>query len=265
MLSPGVVHASLGVVVTCALLLATPSYAQANKPAVTSNAPAKKPQVKVAALSEWEEAVNAFKYQDFDNAIPKLRKLIYPKPRLGRKREWRAREYLAAALWWSGKKPLALDEFTALLVRNPQSRLDPAYYPPQMIKDFAQQRANLIRLGVIKRNQKARPGKQVSHAAPPALALSLFPFGVGQFANRETVKGIAFLTTEVALAATSTALYAYNRDLGVQGKKSDSAQVWQLSTGTIFWAVAAWGVVDAVLGRRAIAAEIVRAARRGHP
>ena len=215
-----------------------------------------------APVSEWEEAVNAFKYQDFDTAIPRLRKLIYPAPRLERKREWLAREYLAAALWWSGKKQPALDEFTALLVRNPPALLDPAYYPPQMIKDFAQLRENLIRLGVIKRNQKAQIPDEPGRPQSPALVLALFPFGVGQFANQQPLKGALFLGTELGLATASAALYVFNRDLGVQGRSQASTRAWQLSTGGVFWAVAAWGIVDAVLQRRALAAELARSARR---
>ncbi len=211
-----------------------------------------------APVSEWDDAINAFKYQDFDRAIPRLRKLIYPTPRLERAREWRAREYLAASLWWSGKKQLALDEFTALLVRNPGTRLDPAYYPPQMIKDFEQLRANLIRLGVIKRGQKPTPLTVDPAGKPAPFALTLFPFGVGQFANHEPLKGALFLSAQAALAGVSSALYLYNRDLGVQGRRSDNARVGQVATGGVFWAVAAWGVVDAILGRRRIAAEIAR-------
>lgn len=208
--------------------------------------------VKATPLSDWDEAVNAFKYQDFDAAIPRLRKLIYPKPRLDRAREWKARTYLAAALWWSGKRQPALDEFTALLVRNPQARLDAAYYPPQMIKDFEQLRSNLIRLGVIKRGQKPRMQKRADGVLAPAPMLAYFPFGVGQFANRQPLKGSVFLGAELLLAGASAALYAYNRDEGVLGRSNTTTRIGQLSTGGAFWVVALWGVVDAVLERRAI-------------
>lgn len=257
--------------VICAIgatLFVTTAWAQPVGPKVTTTLATKTAAAKVnaptgaAPVSEWEEAINAFKYQDFDTAIPRLRKLIYPKSRLDRQREWRAREYLAAALWWSGKKQPSLDEFTALLVRNPQARLDPAYYPPQMIKDFAQLRANLVRLGVIKKGQKPISSKPKIQRQPPAAALMFFPLGVGQFANREMLKGSLFLGSELALGGASTALYLFNRDLGVQGQQNDATRVWQVTTGAMFWGVVAWGVIDAVVQRRNITAKLARSARR---
>ena len=113
--------------------------------------------VPLATETEWEEALNAFRYQDFDQAIAKLRALLYPKPRVEESRAWRTREYLASSLWWCQKRKSASDEFTALLVRNPGAKLDPGYYPPQMLKDLEKLRGNLIRLGVIKRGVVRKP------------------------------------------------------------------------------------------------------------
>lgn len=204
-----------------------------------------------SSISAYEEAVNAFKYQDFDNAIKRLRALLYPRCDLERGREWRAREYLGAALWWHDSKQASLDEFTALLVRNPQARLDPTFYPPQMIKDYEILRANLVRLGVLRADQKAAPLKRKPPTLPPA-TLAWVPFGVGQLANDEPLRGAAFMLAEIALGATSVALYNMNAlDTGVD----ESRRAWQISTGVGFWLVAAWGIVDAVLQRRDLAKE----------
>jgi hypothetical protein len=211
--------------------------------------------VGAAPISEWDDAVNSFRYQDFDTAIPRLRKLLYPKPHLERAREWKAREFLGAALWWTGKKQEALDELTALLVRNPAARLDPASYPPQMIKDFASLRSNLVRLGVIREGQKPAPPtrKRPRYAAP--LAVCLFPFGAGQFANDQTGKGVAFLAGQLALGTTSVLLYQHNRDEGRAGSGDSALRVTQVATGALFWGLAAWGVVDALMVRSDIIAE----------
>ena len=211
--------------------------------------------------SEWDAAVNAFKYQDFDNAIPKLRALLYPKPQLDTAREWRAREYLGAALWWTGRKQEALDEFTALLVRNPPARLDPASYPPPMIQDFETLRGNLLRLGVLRVGQKpAVPKAPPSQWVAPR-ALTLFPLGVGQFANQQPGKGVAFLASESALGISSVALYLYNRDQGLSSRSDALPRAAQVTTGALFWAVAAWGVVDAWIVRAELA-DAVAAARQ---
>ncbi len=215
----------------------------------------------VASSAEWDEAINSFRYQDFDAAIGKLRFLLYPRPRVDRQREWRAREYLGAALWWTGRKAEALDEFTALLVRNPPARLDPVSYPPPMIQDFETLRGNLLRLGVL------RPDSKPSLPTPPPtpwvapLPLCLFPFGVGQFANQQPGKGIAFLAAEGTLAAGSAWLYLYNRDEGLHSRATDLPRAAQVAAGAAFWAVATWGVIDALVVRGDLA-DAVEQARR---
>ncbi|MCB9739869.1 MAG: hypothetical protein H6747_11415 [Deltaproteobacteria bacterium] len=215
-------------------------------------------QPEIAPLSDWQDAVNAFRYQDFDYAIPRLRALLYPKVRLERAREWKAREFLGAALWWSGKKAEALDEFTALLVRNPTARLDPASYPPQIIKDFETLRSNLVRLGVLRPGQKPRPERPRATSFEPPLMLTLFPLGVGQFANGQTGKGFAFLGTEAVLGGGSVAMYLYNRDEGLSGRSSTPWRTAQVVSGGLFWAVTAWGIVDAIVVR----SDLVAAARQ---
>lgn len=196
----------------------------------------------------FDNAVNAFKYQDFENAIPQLRTLVYPKVDLDQKREWKVREYLAAGLWWQNDNRGAMDEFTALLVRNPQSTLDPAIYPPRMVSDFDTLRENLIRLGVIKADQAPRlPDLPSGPPAAAPFALTLFPLGVGQFANREPVRGTAFLLAQVLLGSVSAGYYLSNRDLGARGERSDSAVAIQVSTGIAFWLVAGWGIADAIV------------------
>lgn len=238
--------------------LALPWHAAAQPPLevpgspqqVAETSPPPTPGSPDALQAAYDNAVNAFKYQDFDNAVPQLRALVYPKVRLDQKREWKVREYLGAALWFQGDTKAALDEFTALLVRNPQTHLDPAVYPPKMIADFEGLRQNLVRLGVLKPDQQARPPELTEPGTEAPFGLTLFPFGVGQFANREPGRGTAFLVAEAVLGAVSASYYLYNRDLGVRGERSTSAVVTQVSTGTAFFLVTGWGILDAVLRYR---------------
>ena len=213
---------------------------------VTTPAPGAPPPSEVKAT--LEEAVNSFRYQDFDNAIPQLRSLLYPTPRVDRRREWQVREYLGAALWWTAAKTEANDEFTALLVRDPAHRLDPAVYPPKMVGDFETLRNNLVRLGVIQAD--AIPvEQQEAGPEPPPFGLMLVPFGIGQFANRSPGKGAAFLATEVALAAVSATFYVINQRDGLQGPghMTQVNQITQLSAGGAFFAVAVTGIIEAAV------------------
>lgn len=200
------------------------------------------------AKATFEEAVNSFRYQDFDNAVPQLRSLLYPTLRVDRRREWQAREYLGAALWWTGVKNEANDEFTALLVRDGAHKLDPAVYPPKMVSDFDALRGNLVRLGIIKADViPVDPSENAQE--PPPFGLMFVPLGVGQFANRSPGKGAVFLATEVALAAVSATFYVINQQDGLQGPghMTQANQIAQLSAGGAFFAVAVVGIIDAVV------------------
>ena len=237
---------------------ATPSPSPQPLPTSPSVA---EPVSAVASTAEWDEALNSFRYQDFDAAIGKLRALLYPRPRLDRLREWRAREFLGAALWWTGRKAEALDEFTALLVRNPPAKLDPVSYPPPMIQDFETLRGNLLRLGVLRPDSKPSLPKAPPTSWVAPLPICLFPFGVGQFANRQPGKGIAFLAAEGTLAAGSAWLYLHNRDEGLGSRAADLPRAAQVAAGAAFWAIATWGVIDALVVRGELS-DAVQQARR---
>jgi hypothetical protein len=220
------------------------------EPALPAAAPAPPAPVDDSqAAADYESAVNAFKFQEFDSAVPKLRGLLYPKTRLEPRRELRAREYLAAALWWTAHRDEALDEFTALLIKQPSLQLDPSVYPPKMIEDVGQRRKRLVDTGVLTAQAVAAPDPPLAAAAPtaqpPPLGLMFFPLGVGQFANRQNSKGWAFFIAETVLAGSSAGLYLYNAESGRTGPRPLRDDVIQVSVGAAFWLVAGWGIWDA--------------------
>lgn len=203
-----------------------------------------------AVNAAYDNAVNAFKYQDFDAAVPQLRALIYPKIRLDFRRELLVREYLASSLWWQGKREEATDEFTALLVKNPRARLDPAQYPPKMVADFDARRRRLQETGVIRDLDippVIEPGPALREAPP--LALAFLPFGAGQFANRQTGKGWLFLSAEAVLAGVSAGMYLANAETGRSGPRPLGDDIIQISAGAGFWLLAGIGIWDALVNR----------------
>lgn len=218
-------------------------------PAPAPAAPAV-PNTPEAVNAAFENAINAFKYQDFDAAVPQLRALLYPVIRLDFRRELLVREYLASSLWWQGKREEAMDEFTALLVKNPRARLDPAQYPPKMVSDVEGRRKRLQETGVIRdldATPPIEPGPALRAAAP--LPLAFLPFGAGQFANGQSGKGWAFLAAEVALAGVSAGMYLANAEAGRSGPRPLRDDVIQISAGAGFWLLAGIGVWDALANR----------------
>ncbi|HLG20654.1 MAG TPA: hypothetical protein VI895_12680 [Bdellovibrionota bacterium] len=79
------------------------------------------------------------------------------------------------------------------------------------------------------------------------------PFGVGQFANEQKVKGLAFMSTEIAAFSLSIAsIILFNEEKDSSGTFGDpeTAAVYR----AMFWSslgagigVAAWGIIDAVI------------------
>ncbi|MBM4342228.1 MAG: hypothetical protein FJ100_02490 [Deltaproteobacteria bacterium] len=247
------------VAITVACAAALPGPARGAPPGPTmppSPSPAEVDKVASAdddLAAQWETAVNYFKYHEFDKAIERLSGLLYPTTRLDARRELRAREYLGAAYWWQGKREAAADEFTALLVRAPGSRLEPAQYPPKMIEEFEARKKRLVDTGVIK-GQAPPPdldGPDARRAVAPPFYMSLFPFGVGQFSNRQPVKGWILLGSEALLGGLSAALYLRNRDAGRVGDRPWKDDAWQISAGAAFWLLAGYGVWDAWTTHRA--------------
>jgi hypothetical protein len=116
----------------------------------------------------------------------------------------------------------------------------------------------------------------VVHMERHSYALSFVPFGAGQFQNGDSRKGWLFFGTEAVLAAASVGTFVTNFALyGVSPRRRclitpqddgtgvpmrcPDAQIdhsdentsrnllrVQVSTGAMFFAVAIWGVVDAV-------------------
>ena len=239
----------LAIVVLLAYISGSPGHLAAQTPP-TAPAPA---TAKTAdeLNAQWETAVNYFKYQDFDKAVEKLLALLYPASQLDPRRERKAREYLGAAYWWLSKREEAFDQFTALLVRSPSVRLDPAQYPPKMIDDFEVRRRRLIDNGVIKdESGPVESDPIVFVAAPSPFGIVFVPLGVGQFANREPKKGALLLAGQALFGGLSVRWYLANRDAGRLGTRPFSDDALQIGAGAVFWALAAYGVWDAITVRQ---------------
>lgn len=85
-------------------------------------------------------------------------------------------------------------------------------------------------------------------------AYNFVPFGAGQLENGEPTKALAFALAEAAAGGTSLAIYVHlGREYPRGVVPADDAlhvrhlQQIEIGTGAAFFAVATWGVIDAVL------------------
>jgi hypothetical protein len=217
-----------------------------------------------------QEARNLFLYQDCERAVPLLEALLYPQVRLIQpEQEQQAREYLGACRWWRQDLQGADAEFTALLLKKPAAALDPFYYPPEMVSHFGALRARLQAQGVLPGREPPPPQptppkpevkvvEKVRVVRERPLYPVFLPFGVGQFANDQPVKGALFATGEVlALAANLTSYLVIESLRGPDGyfspQRFQEARALRVvlyaSAGTL-GALYLGGVVDAWLNHR---------------
>jgi hypothetical protein len=83
--------------------------------------------------------------------------------------------------------------------------------------------------------------------------LRLLPFGTGQFANEQDAKGMAFLSTEIALSATATTFaLLFRNERQPNGSFPDPGRATLYKD--IFWSslgvgigTAVWGIIDALV------------------
>ncbi len=211
----------------------------------------------------FREAENTFRFQDYAAAEVLLNSLLHPEVLLkGPDDVLKAREYLGACYYWLGNEKRMEEEFTALLILAPNHRLDPFYYPADLIERLDRLRRRLVELQVISLEEKEkRKDKKPDCVVPKETVVrrsrwvSFIPFGVGQFQNGDTVKGALFLTGEVLALGTNVGSYvAAERLRGADGFYSASSartartlRVVQYASLGVLAGLAIWGVLDATL------------------
>jgi len=123
-----------------------------------------------------------FAYKNFANAAGILEKLLYPTLQLTAEEDIvTAREMLGLCYFYMGREQEARKEFTALLYLRPGHRLDPFLIPPPAVTFFDRIR-NEPRI-FFERDRLRR-----------SRLIAFLPFGLGQFQNGDSLKGILLAT-----------------------------------------------------------------------
>jgi hypothetical protein len=154
----------------------------------------------------------------------------------------RVRTYYAACLIALGRDAEADALVEQILRANPSASPDPVVFPGKVLDRFSDVRARIREELDARAREKAdkerRDRERAAEAARQERArvaelerlarresdvvhnsrwVALLPFGVGQFQNRQTALGWAFLGTEAALTATSMVTFVVVQSLQSQG------------------------------------------------
>ncbi|MBW1811151.1 MAG: hypothetical protein JRJ87_23370 [Deltaproteobacteria bacterium] len=148
-----------------------------------------------------------FEHKNFGNAIKMLNELLYPAVLLTVEDDIvKAREMLGLCYFYTGAEAKAKDEFIALLYLRPLHRLDAFLVPPPAVAFYdkiwnePEMRAKLEKI------EKERAAMADKNKKPPRTLVkkiylersethrsrfvAFLPFGLGQFQNDQTTKGI---------------------------------------------------------------------------
>jgi hypothetical protein len=153
-----------------------------------------------------------FEHKNFGNAITILKGLLYPAVQLTKEDDIvKAREMLGLSYFYTGEEAKAQEEFTQLLYLRPRHRLDPFLVPPPAVAFFDQiwndpamkeklekiEKERKERERIEAEKKKEKPPKTVvrrvymqSREEHHSRFLTFLPFGIGQFQNGHTTKGI---------------------------------------------------------------------------
>lgn len=212
--------------------------------------------------AQLQEAENAFRFQDYVTAEKLLYPLLHPEVVISDPDDiLKAREYLGACYYWLGNEKRMEEEFTALLTLSPTHRLDPFYYPPELIEKVELLRARLAELKVISVEGRERRDEKHTCVVPKETIsrrsrwVAMLPFGVGQFYNGANVKGALFLTGETLALGTNIASYfAAERLRGSDGfyspaerRTAEKLRIVQYASLGFLVALALWDILDANL------------------
>jgi len=194
---------------------------------------------------------------------------------------------LGVAHLFEDQRDRAAEEFVRLLELRPDYRFDPLLDPPGVVDFFNEvlrsREAEIAELEA--RRQRAKEEAKLHRqrqreALQPQIVertfarnsylINFVPFGAGQFQNGQDAKGTALLVSESVLAAVSLGAFATNLalfgltprlDCNLPGvnpcpeeeidrtdeRLSENLLTVQVVSGGLFFAVAAWGIVDALV------------------
>ncbi|HMF40103.1 MAG TPA: tetratricopeptide repeat protein [Polyangia bacterium] len=239
--------------------------------------------VQPAAREAFARGRTAFDRAEYQRAIEILHPLLYPEVVLDSEGEVvQAHRMLGVAYLFENNPDEARREFKKLLELRPDYRFDPLLDPQRVVDFFngvlKEEEATIADI-LAKRRQRENHPKPPPITPPPTIlryerhsyTVNFIPFGAGQFQNGQRGKGWFFFGTEAALAAVSVAAFTTNFALyglsphrrcnvtppaGVlcdpqdidhsQEDRSRALLDIQLVSGGLFFAVAIWGVIDAI-------------------
>ena len=244
------------------------------------------PPVRADEIDDFNRARNAWDASNYAEAIRRFEPLLSQGAGALTDRLLirDARAYYAASLVMEHRAPEAETQFERLLREHPDYEIDPVAYPTAVVDIFRsvhgrisaelqaqREREERERLRREQEERRRREQEERRRRAESAVYLErlvvtrqpvfmAFPFGVGQFINGQTGKGVAFLVAESTLLLLDIGSFVVNdavgalelssRNAGINETIVDVAVVTNIVSFVGLIATIGIGVVDAFVNFR---------------
>jgi len=214
---------------------------------------------------DLEQARQSFRQHDYDSARKLATFLLYPDEKLAMTEDLvEAHVILGASNFETGHRAEARAEFEKALQIQPEKSLTDLLFSEGAIRLFDQTKADLVareqrdaelRRLADERERIRKYRESLVFVEKRSFIVSFAPFGAGQFQNKQPTRGVLFALGQGITGGTSVGVFLYlagKYGLNTKVPVADVSGVRQLQqleigTGVAFFAIYAWGVVDALL------------------
>jgi len=214
---------------------------------------------------DLEQARQAFRQHDYDSARKLATFLLYPDEKLALPADLvEAHVILGASNFETGHRLEAKTEFEKALQIQPDKSLTDLLFSEGTIRLFDETKADIdaraerdaqLRKVADERERLRKYRESLVVVERHSFGINFAPFGAGQFQNKQPVRGVLFAAGEGITGGISLGIFLYlsgKYGLTAQVPPVDGPGVLQLqqieiASGVAFFAIYAWGVVDALL------------------
>ena len=214
---------------------------------------------------DLEQARQAFRQHDYDSARKLATFLLYPDEKLAMPADLvEAHVILGASNFETGHVVEAKTEFEKVLQIQPEKSLTDLLFSDGAIRLFDQTKAEVVQREqrdaqlrtLAEERERIRKYKaSLVIVEKRSFVINFAPFGAGQFQNKQPTRGVLFAVGQGITGGVSVGVFLYlaskyglNAKVPVlEGPGVRQLQQVEIGAGAAFYAIYAWGVVDALL------------------
>ncbi|HSS00235.1 MAG TPA: hypothetical protein VLM79_24425 [Kofleriaceae bacterium] len=214
---------------------------------------------------DLDRARFSFREHDYDSAMKLATYLLYPDEKLAAPADLvEAHVILGASNFETGHRIEAKNEFEKALQIQPDKMLTDKLFSEGAIRLFDETRADIearaerdaqLRKLSDERERIRKYRESLVFVEKRSFVINFAPFGAGQFQNKQPWRGILFAAGQGLTGGISVGVFLYlSGKYGLVSKvplpevtRVKELQQVEIGTGIAFFAIYAWGVVDALL------------------